>query len=144
MVVVVMEALTVLVVAYPHEERARLARWVRDAGYLVTTCPGPKGDVPCAGMRSRCAPAELADAVVLDLTLEDDLLADSIPGWQVLDVYLALGLGVVALVDAGDSLLVSRSSLVAPVPRSAGRAELVEAVAEVLGRSRSVASPRTA
>lgn len=138
-----MEAPTVLVVAYPAEERVRLAGWVREAGYLVTTCPGPRGDVPCAGMRGRCALADVADAVVLDLTLEDDLLADSIPGWQVLDVYIALGLGVVALVDAGDSLLVSRSSLVVSLPRSAGRAELVEAVEEALARSRRVASPRT-
>lgn len=134
---------TILVVAFPVEERARLAQWVREAGYLVTTCPGP-GHAPCAGMRGCCALAELADAVVLDLTLEDDLLAESIPGWQVLDVYLSLGRGVVALVEPGDVRSVTQSDLVVPVSRSASRAEVIGGVREALARARRVASSWTA
>lgn len=133
---------TVLVVAFPVEERGRLARWLREHGYLVTTCPGP-GHVPCAGMRRGCALADLADGVVLDLTLEDDILKGSIPGWQVLDVYLALGLGVVALVESGDVRSATLSDLVVPVSRSAGRTEIVEAVRDAVAGTRRV-GPRGA
>ena len=125
---------TVLVVAYAGDDRERLGGWLEGAGYDVLTCPGPRQGVPCIGLVDRCPLATAADAVVLDITLEDDSSGESVPGWQVLPVYVRLGLGVVALADPEDLSLISWSDLVVPVARAAGPEDLLLGVKEALAR----------
>lgn len=125
---------TVLVVANPESERARLGRWLQEVALDVIACPGPRSADPCVGMRGRCPLAEGADVVVLDLVLEDSPLSGSPPGWQVLDVYLELGLGVVVLTDPPDLRMVQSRTGVVAVPRSVDGATLVESVRELAAR----------
>lgn len=124
----------ILVVAYPSEDRARIGGWLEDAGFEVMTCRGPRGPHPCIGMRGHCPLAEAARAVVLDACLEDDPLGESIPAWQVLDVYLDLALPVVVLADAEDRLAVEAREGLVSLPRAAHRDVLVEAAGQALRR----------
>lgn len=125
---------SVLVVAYPPDERERLGGWAEGAGYEVLTCPGPRGGAPCVGLLGWCPLAAGADAVVLDVTLEEDPAKDTVPGWQVLSVYIELGIGVVALTDPRDLRLIEWSELVIPVPRAVDRDAFLAAVQEALAR----------
>ena len=125
---------TVLVVAYAGDDRERLGGWLEEAGYDVLTCPGPRKGIPCIGLVGRCPLAAAADAVVLDMTLEDDPSGESVPGWQVLPVYVQLGLGVAALAEPEDLSLISWSELVVPVPRAGGPEDLLLGVKEALAR----------
>ena len=122
----------VLLVASPAEERALLGAWMEEEGLDVMTCPGPRGPGPCVGMRGHCVLAEAADAVVVDMHLADDELTEGFPAWQLLDVYLGLGVGIVALVEPGDVHLVEGRGAVVSVPRPPDRAALLGAVGAVL------------
>lgn len=70
-----------------------LLGWLREAGFEVVGWPGPEGpDFLCAGARKEgCPLAEDADAIVLDLELESDLLICGVAPWELLHYYPVLG-----------------------------------------------------
>lgn len=109
---------------------------------MLVTCPGPRARVPCVGMLGHCPLAEGADAVVLDPLLEGDRLVGSIPGLQVLEVYLRMGLGVVLVGGPSEFRKVRGRPGVVPVPRPADYGTLVGAVRDALALSRVHRSDR--
>lgn len=90
---------TVLVVEADPQERDRLASWFEDAGFEVSTCPGPTGpDYTCVGSRGgACALAEEAEVVVLDMSLESEAVVRGTAAEELLAMYLFGGHKVVAL-----------------------------------------------
>lgn len=121
---------SVLVVARTADTRRRLGSLLEDEGEDVMACPGPGApDYTCVGSRDdRCALAEGADVVVIDLELAGDVAMTGTPGWQLLLYYVALGKKVVAIVGPEDPVRPTPDDHVAVVPRSAEPREIVDAI----------------
>lgn len=123
-----------LVVEYDASARDRLVGWLRDAGFAVTTCPGPvPPDLICPAERyGRCSLAEDADIVVLDLCLYTDVMMEGTPGRQLLTYYRSIGKPVVALSGPEDTGHPIPDDGVVIVRRPVDRAPFLEAVHAVL------------
>jgi len=124
---------SILVVACFQDERNRLADWLEEEGYDVMTCPGPREPTVCPQIQGqRCPLSHCADAVVLDVELEGDLLGAGPPGWVLVDTYLRRGSKVLALVAPSNAPPVLNRPVMV-LSRSAGPAELRGAVGRLLG-----------
>ena len=123
----------ILLVESDPAERDRLGSWLQAAGFDVLTCPGPREpDFTCIGTKYETCPlAQVADAVVLDLLLESDMLMTGTTGWELLLYYGSLGKPVVALSDANDAVRPTPGGAVALVRRPPERGALVDAVMQV-------------
>jgi hypothetical protein len=125
-----MEPTVLLVASSPHE-RARLGAWLEEGDFTVVTCPGPRGEVPCLGMRGHCPLAEGADAVVLEALGTDRPSRRRTV--EVLEAYRGIGLGVVVLGGPTDLRPVRGRPGVLPLLRPAAYPALVAAVRRALG-----------
>lgn len=90
---------TVLVVEADPEERGRLAGWLEESGYDVTSCPGPTApDYTCIGSRGgECALAAEASIIVLDMSLESEAVMTGTAAEELLAMYLFDGHRIIAL-----------------------------------------------
>ena len=124
---------TVLVVARTPTARRNIGSWLEDVGEDVMACPGPSAPAyTCVGSRDeRCALAEAADVVVIDLELAGDVAMAGTPGWQLFLYYVALGKKVVAIVGAEDPVQPTSDHQVAVVHRPADRREILDAIRAV-------------
>jgi two-component system, NarL family, invasion response regulator UvrY len=128
---------TVLLVAKPEDERARLAAWLEEADLRVIACPGPRSPDPCVGMRGRCPLAEGADVVVLDL---------SMPGLSGLDLikhlrsaFPALPLLVLSMhPEEQYAVRVLRAGAAGYLSKDSAEKEVVRAIRHVAGGGRFV------
>ncbi len=111
-----------------------LLSWLREAGFEVVGCPGPEGpDFLCAGTRKEgCPLAEDADAVVLDLELESDLLMCGVAAWELLHYYRSLDKPVVVLTGFEDALRPLPGDRIAVLRRPPDRHDLVRAIKGLL------------
>ena len=120
---------SVLVVAYPADERARLGRWLEEEGFEVMSCPGPREPTVCPQIHGRSCPlSQAADVVVIDTQTEGDLVGVGPPGWVLVDSYLARGSKVVAICDPVESLPVMSHAPVVMLSRPATHEGLAGAV----------------
>lgn len=129
-----MDAPVVLLVAGDASTRQDIAGWLEEGGFDVVACPGPTApEYSCIGGRGgRCVLAEGADAVVLDLRLDSDVLMRGTPGWQLMLRYLEWGRPVVALAGAEDPVRPRAGAGLTVLPRPPERDALVDAVREAL------------
>ena len=102
----------VLVVEPDATERQRLRRCLEDAGFDVSLCTGPtEPDYTCLGARTgKCPLATEASIVILDMSLESDILMTGTAAEELLALYLSGEHGVIALDahprhDASDQLV---------------------------------------
>lgn len=109
------------------QERERLAAGLEDAGFDVTSCPGPSGpDYTCVGARTlECPLAKGASVVVLDMWLDGDDLMEGTPAEELLDVYFLAGHRVIVLAPHPHDEIPGR---VVRLPRRPGSDELITAV----------------
>jgi len=123
-----MEKRTVLVVIPERGRREEVASWI-EGEHDTMTCPGPQGPEACLGLRGpRCPLAGAADLVILDMGEADDPIGGTVAGWELLNAYLDQGLPVIALASPGDTMMRGSRNAVVPLPRTAGRQEIVRAV----------------
>jgi hypothetical protein len=141
--------LRALVVEWRMPSREWLAVELEEAGFDVTTCPGPSGpDYDCMGGRGLpCPLVSDADVVVLDLRLEGDEMERGVPAWELATRYRAAGKPLVVLTGDGDPVSLVREPGVEILPRRPGSHALLDAVRRVLAESEgpgadTAASPR--
>jgi DNA-binding response OmpR family regulator len=108
---------SILVVEFDPALRDRIGRWLEYAGFDVLGCPGPSApDYSCVGARrGRCALADEADLVVLDLWLASDRELSGTYSSSLLAHYLAWRKRVVALTPRQDILRRSLRLIEEPV-----------------------------
>ncbi len=125
---------TVLVVERSEETRGRIGRWLEEAGFEVLACPGPTGpDYRCLAGRGRpCPLVHGADAVVLDLWLESDLMVEGTSGVDLLGYYLGSGLPVLALTHGSEPVHLFCEEDLATMGGPLDRREVVETVRALL------------
>ena len=90
---------SVLVVEHDATERERLASALEGDGFQVLLCSGPtEPDYTCIGSRSGTCPLATEEAVVvLDMSLDSDLVMMGTPAEELLEMYLGSGHPVLAL-----------------------------------------------
>jgi hypothetical protein len=90
---------SVLVVEHDPTERERLASTLEGDGFQVLLCSGPtEPDYTCIGSRSGTCPLATGEAVVvLDMSLDSELVMMGTPAEELLEMYLGLGHPVLAL-----------------------------------------------
>jgi CheY-like chemotaxis protein len=90
---------SVLVVEHDPTERERLASTLEGDGFQVLLCSGPtEPDYTCIGSRSGTCPLATGEAVVvLDMSLDSELLMMGTPAEELLEMYLGSGHPVLAL-----------------------------------------------
>jgi hypothetical protein len=119
----------VLLVEADQQERDRFASWFEQAGFDVTTCPGPSGpDYTCLGARGVCPLAAEAAIVVLDMSLESEAVVWGTSAEELLATYLFAGHRIVVL---GSYPGAGVPGQLVRLPRHPGRAELVGAVLDL-------------
>lgn len=122
---------TALVVVPKPDRREEIAAWLED-DHDTMACPGPQGPEACLGLRGpRCPLAGAADLVILDMGTAEDPLGGTVAGWELLNAYLDLGLPVIALVEPGDLMMRGGRNAVIPLPRTATREQVLEALRQV-------------
>lgn len=124
-----------------HERRAaQIHAWLTRDGYSVAMCSGPVAPTYSCPHESadRCPLAELADLVLLDLSMDADTVMEGVPGWVLLDQYRSAGKPVVALCERGSMVEELVDSSVAVLGRNAGPDEIAEAVGLLLNRAREL------
>jgi CheY-like chemotaxis protein len=94
---------SILVVATDPGLRERLGALLEEQGWPVTFCPGPAApDYVCVGVRGTgCPLADDADAVVLDLDLDSDLVVEGTTAIELVAFYLSVDRPLVALAHEG-------------------------------------------
>lgn len=120
------------------ERRAQQIRaWLTGEGYSVATCSGPVAPLYSCPHESadRCPLAELADVVLLDLSIDTDAVMEGVPGWVLLDEYRAAGKPVIALSEPGTLIEGLADSSVVVLGRGAGCDEIVRVVGSLVGRA---------
>lgn len=129
-----MKRRAVLVVEADPEARERIGGWLDGAGYEVLTCPGPMApDYTCvAGRGGRCALAEGADVVVLDMWLGSSTVMEGTSPDELLAYYLDLDRPVVALSRTGDRSPLTPDERVTDLGWPPRRERLLEAVRAAL------------
>jgi CheY-like chemotaxis protein len=97
-------ARTVLVVEPEEEVRHLLGRWLERRGHRVIECPGPgPPGFTCIGTeRGRCPLVDGADVVLLDMWLPGEAVLLGSSSLDLLELYLAAGVPVVAFVHGSD------------------------------------------
>jgi hypothetical protein len=90
---------SVLVVEADPTERERLAAALEDDGFEVVLCSGPtEPDYTCVGARSGTCPlATQESVVVLDMSLDSEMIMMGTPAEELLGMYLGSGHPVVTL-----------------------------------------------
>ena len=90
---------SVLVVEHDPTERERLASALEGDGFQVLLCSGPtEPDYTCIGSRSGTCPLATEEAVVvLDMSLDSELVMMGTPAEELLEMYLGSGHPVLAL-----------------------------------------------
>lgn len=90
---------SVLVVEHDPTERERLAAALEGDGFQVLLCSGPsEPDYTCIGSRSGTCPLATEEAVVvLDMSLDSEMVMMGTPAEELLEMYLGSGHSVVAL-----------------------------------------------
>ena len=132
----------VLVVEWRMPSRERFAGALEEAGFDVTTCPGPSGPgYECIGGRGLPCPLVFdADVVILDLRLESDEMGLGIPAWQLALTYRGAGKPLVVLSGESDPVSLIREPGVEILSRRPDPPTLVEAVRRVLAESSAPAA----
>jgi len=127
----------VLVVEWRMPSRERFAGALEDAGFDVTTCPGPSGPgYECIGGRGMpCPLVSDTDVVVLDLRLESDEMGLGAPAWELALTYRGAGKPLVVLSGESDPVSLLREPGVEILPRRPEPRTLIEAVRRVLAES---------
>lgn len=94
---------SILIVATEPTVRSRVGALLEDDGWEVLHCPGPAApDYVCVGVRGDgCPLADDADAVVLDLDLDSDLVLEGTTAVELMAFYLSGGLPMIALAHEG-------------------------------------------
>jgi DNA-binding response OmpR family regulator len=130
---------TVLVVERSSDTRELVGRWLEEAGYDVMACPGPTGpDYRCLAGRGRSCPlTNGADAVVVDLWLESDMMMEGTSGVDLLGDYLSSGLPVLALTHGSEPVHLFCEEELATLAGPLDRREIVETVRALLGQNRT-------
>ena len=90
---------SVLVVEHDPTERERLASALEGDGFQILLCSGPiEPDYTCIGSRSGTCPLATEEAVVvLDMSLDGELVMMGTPAEELLEMYLGSGHPVLAL-----------------------------------------------
>jgi hypothetical protein len=90
---------SVLVVEHDPTERERLASTLEGDGFQVLLCSGPtEPDYTCIGSWSGTCPLATEEAVVvLDMSLDSELVKMGTPAEELLEMYLGSGHPVLAL-----------------------------------------------
>ncbi|GEM_PF-1433151 len=125
---------SVLVVERSEETRGLVGRWLEEAGFDVMACPGPTGpDYRCVAGRGRpCPLVHGADAVVLDLWLESDMMVEGTSGIDLLGYYLGSGMPVLALTHGSEPVHLFCEEDLATLAGPLDRREVVETVRALL------------
>jgi len=125
---------TVLLVERSEETRGQVGSWLEEAAFEVLACPGPTGpDYRClAGVGRPCPLVRGADAVVLDLWLESDLMVEGTSGVDLLGFYLGSGRPVLALTHGSESVTLFCEENFATLAGPPDRREVVETVRALL------------
>jgi len=128
-----MRPFSVLLVEADAEERERFGGWLDEAGFEVVTCPGPTGpDYTCLGGREGVCPlVDDADAVVLDLALESEVVLTGTFAEELLALYAYSDKPLVVLGRKERSQHVS-AGRIARVGRHPSRDELVHSLRQLL------------
>jgi len=128
-----MRPLSVLLVEADPEERERFGTWLDEAGFEVVTCPGPTGpDYTCLGGREGTCPLVVeADAVVIDLALESEIVLTGPFAEELLALYAYSDKPLVVLGRKGRTQHVAEGRI-ARVGRHPARDELVGTVRRLL------------
>jgi CheY-like chemotaxis protein len=132
-----MEKARVLLVEAEPATRRRYADWLEDAGYEVSTCPGPSApDYTCVGgRRGRCPLIEPADAVVLDLDVDSEIEQEGTSAFELLSLYTTSGKPVVAVGTDPRIVGVLPERLAAGLLGPTTRPQLLQAVGESIARA---------
>lgn len=98
-----MRQTNVLVVEADADERERFATWLEEAGFEVATCPGPSApDYTCVGGREGSCPLlEGAEVVVMDLSLDSELVMAGTFAEELVALYRGMDKPIVALSRGG-------------------------------------------
>jgi hypothetical protein len=123
----------VLVVVADARAGEQEATWLEAEGFDVTLCPGPSApDYGCVGSRTGTCPlATGADLIVLDLTLAGDAAGTGTRGWELLLLYVGLGIPTVVVTGGDEPFVPTPEDHVAVVERPVGREALLEAIGSV-------------
>jgi CheY-like chemotaxis protein len=89
----------VLVVEADPGERDMFSSWLEASGFTALACPGPsEPDYTCVGSREGACPlVDAADVVVLDMSLESEVLMTGTAAEELLGLYLTSSRPVVTL-----------------------------------------------
>ena len=129
----------VLLVEANPAERRWLGERLKDAGYALVDCPGPRReDFSCLGVRGQhCALVEIADVVILDgRVLQHG--TDRKAATRLVHSYLTSGKPVLVLIDSGAAPPSFESDRVATADRS-DPSTVLKAVGELLDSGSRVA-----
>jgi CheY-like chemotaxis protein len=131
-------ASTVLVVEDEAETRNRFGQWLEDAGYTVSSCPGPAlSGHSCLGVRDLPCPLEhAADIVLLDSRRLAGVGQKEKPGWRLIRYYLKAGKPVVVIADRYRPDRKFRPEQVTVLSSDPGPESLLLAVRRMLNESR--------
>jgi CheY-like chemotaxis protein len=129
---------TVLVVEDEAETRDRFGEWLEDAGYTVSSCPGPVlAGHPCLGVRDLpCPLGHAADIVLLDSRRLTGVGQKEKPGWRLLRYYLKGGKPIVVIADRYRPDRKFRPEQVTVLSSDPGRESILLAVRRMLRESR--------
>jgi len=132
----------VLVVEADPAERRSMGAWLEEAGFDVVLCPGPSGpEYTCVGSREGVCPlVAQADVVVIDMSLESEIVMQGTAAEELLDLYLTTGRHVITLGSHGGPDPFAED-VVVRLSRHPGRDDLMQAVRTALGRGVRLGPP---
>ena len=130
---------SVLLVESDPEELARMAGWVEREGFEAFTCPGPtEPEYTCIGSRGGTCPlASAASVVVLDMSLDSDVVMLGTAAEDLLGLYLLGGHRVIALGSRRDDEI---SGTLCRLDRHPRRDQLLAAIRSLAERRRDPVS----
>jgi CheY-like chemotaxis protein len=128
--------LNVLLVERDGDRRLLMGEWLAAEQMDVLWCPGPSApDYSCVGVRSGACPlASEADAVVLDIRVDSDLVAEGASGFDLVSYYRSEEKPLVVLVG-GDRLGLLAEPGVEVLSGSVRADDLVRSIRRVARRS---------
>lgn len=129
---------TVLVVEDEADTRDLFGKWLEDAGYTVSSCPGPAlAGHTCLGVRDLpCPLGHAADIVLLDSRRLHGVAQKEKPGWRLLRYYLKAGKPIVVIADHYRPDRKFRPEQVTVLSSDPGRESILLAVRRMLNESR--------